>query len=117
MHFAGGEKLTHNFHPSKKNVVNDEERFHAFAHSAVEINLEVFAFAVDDPLAENLFDRPISAVFADNVSGLHVGEDVKKFREWVVALASAVINKIECYLPLLIGNFVQRHDAGCVHDR
>ena len=95
LHLTSGEKLTHNFHPSEKNVIDDEERLQAFAHCSVEISLEVFALSVDDPLAENLFDCPITAVFADDISGLHVGEDVEKFREWVVALASAVIDEIE----------------------
>ena len=117
LHFAGGKKFAHNFHASEKDIVNDEEWLETFGHSSVEIGFEVFALAVDDPLAENLFDRPVTAIFSHNVSGLYIGEDVEKFREWVVTLAPAVINEIEGNLSLLSGNFVQRHDASRVHDR
>ena len=95
MHLTGGKKLANNFHPSEKNVVNDEERFHAFAHSAVEVSFEVFALAVDDPLAQNLFDRPVTTVFANNVRGFYVGEDVENILLKLIQAADFDVKRAE----------------------
>ncbi|CAB4609572.1 unannotated protein [freshwater metagenome] len=117
LHFACGEEFADDFHASKENIIDDEEGLKSLCAGTIKIFLKVFALTIDDSLAQDLFDGPVSAVFSHDLCCLNIGEDVKKLRERVVALASTVINEIEADCTLLVRNLIERHDSRCMHDR
>ena len=92
----------------------------ALGQRLVEVGGQAVAVAVDDAGLEPLLDRPAAAVLLLRLGHGHVGEDVEQRRpagRSPVGLVAAVVDQVEADLDLLLGDLVERHDAGRVHDR
>jgi hypothetical protein len=94
-----------------------------FGHGLVEVVGEAVAVAVDDAVLEPLLDRPVGAVLdLLDLGRLDVLEHLEQLGERVVAgvgavaAGAAVVDEVEADVALLLGDLVERHDLGGVHD-
>ena len=116
LHLTGGEEFPDHLHASQQHVIDDHEGFESAGHGGIEIGLEVLTVTIDDPLAEELLDGPVAPVLLHHFGGLNIGEHVEQRRKGVVAFPTAVVDEIQADLSLIIGNAIERHDPGCVHN-
>ena len=116
LHLPAAEQLADRLHPGQEHVVDDVERGESGRQGLVEVGTQPVAVAVDDALLEPALDGPAGAVLLLDRMGLDVLEDGEQRLERVVARGrvAPVVDQVEADLSLLLGDAVERQDAGRV---